>query len=172
MVVASCWAVWTLDLDWDHRRCYQVHIMIRASFVPVGDERFLSEVLTRAAGLPELLFSGYSGDRVILLDADLADSGDLAVILQSMGVDVLHGSHAGRMTECPVIMISAKNRRRPEVMLRMKFARLVYPHAPICLVVGLLPQWVAPPAAQIDLFDDARDILLAAGVCFISEIKG
>lgn len=108
---------------------------------------------------------------VVLLDADLAGGADLRALLMGMGVEVFRGPQADGIDGVPLLMFAASSRGRPEIAQRLGMARHVHPTAPLCVVTGVAPDCPPPAARPGEPHDDARALLQAAGIYFLSQAE-
>lgn len=108
---------------------------------------------------------------VILLDADSGAGVELRRVLMGMGLEVFLGPHAAGIIGRPLLVFAAENRGRSELAARLEIARSVHPSAPVCIVTGLLPVRPSGQGPFAELYDDARALLRAAGIGFLSEVE-
>jgi hypothetical protein len=99
---------------------------------------------------------------VILIATHAPETLSLASWMRACGLNVMSGPDCGGI-EAPVIVVLARDLR--DVAARVAAAREVFPDAPLCAVMGIQN---AVRADVVLHFDDARSILLAAGVRFLT----
>lgn len=100
---------------------------------------------------------------VILLDYDLPDGFTLRSLLQAMGVQVFFGAHFLPTDSKPLIMLHARHRHRADISERIACARQIFPSATVLFVTGN-----ATPHFSSAEFDDARGLLCAVGISFVT----
>lgn len=108
-------------------------------------------------------------NRTVILMASL-DPQALAwrPLLQGMGLTVLNGFHHEGMGDHPVILISESLFRQPDWPRHNRFVRRQFPGVVLCVLNESLHRGGQSPASQAADWDDARTMLLIAGIDFFT----
>ena len=108
---------------------------------------------------------------VILLDLQHERHADLRHMMLAMGFDVFCGARALAAPCSTLVIVDPEGFRRSRALGHMDLVRAAQPRATLCVVIGGVHDApiagdTAPPE-----FDDARAVLSAARIGFISEVE-
>ena len=107
--------------------------------------------------------------QAVLLGDGLLAGVDVQAVLASLGIDVHRGLNQPDLDAAPVLVALASAYGSSDLQDRLARARVFRPLAPLCLITGFTESVpvrdVGPPAPQ---YEDARALLQAAGIAFVS----
>lgn len=108
--------------------------------------------------------------QVLQLDGDSPEGRALSACLASLGLEVHHGPHHPGLGTHPVLIVHARNRLGEMVRARIDMARSAFPEAPLCIATNrvLFPEFRFCPEAPV--FDDARALMQAVSLPFLSGL--
>lgn len=114
---------------------------------------------------------GVTEKSVVMLDIRPELLGELRRLLMSMGVEVFYGLGAADMGSDPLLIYDVEGLKRSRANGRYDYVRNLLPDASLCVVLDGAGMSAPPQTEPLQQYDDARTLLAAAGVNFISNIE-
>lgn len=115
-------------------------------------------------------FNQFEHNVVILLDGDCSGGLELKSELQAAGLEVVFGPSSLSPSTFPVIVVHADNCKDPAIKKRQLISQQTFPKAPVCIVTGF-----ASSGSISEIWDgtfgDARDVIQAANLHFLSDLQ-
>lgn len=108
---------------------------------------------------------------VIILDMEAEWANQLRLFLMATGFDVFFGPDAPGIGRRPVLLVDHAGLKHSASIGRINYARSRFPASPLCVITGGLLEASAGEECEAEQYDDARDLLRAAGIGFLSEVE-
>jgi len=89
-------------------------------------------------------------------------------ILQALGLTVFTGLDRHDLGETPLIILDSQSWEQDNWAGKINAMRASYPEAAVCVLTGFAPHCPDPDDFEYLEFNDARDVLVAAGISFVS----
>lgn len=103
---------------------------------------------------------------VILIEGCLPEALNMASWMRACGLNVVFGPDCCGI-ETPVIVVCARDLRSTDIGARVDAAREMFADAPLCAILGIRNSETIDADAVLH-FDDARSVIFAAGLRFLT----
>lgn len=137
---------------------------VQSNAAPPTQRSGLAQICTESAQSTAMI----ENRTVILMAALDSDALSWRPLLQGMGLTVFNGFHHEGMGDHPVILVSEALWRQSDWPRHARVIRRRFPGGVVCVLTASVRRGVYPHPQQADLWDDARAMLLVAGVEFFT----
>jgi hypothetical protein len=114
---------------------------------------------------------GVTEKSVIMLDIRSDWLAELRRLFMSLGVEVFYGPDGAGIGSAPLLLVDKEGHRRSKARGYIDYVQAMHPGASLCIVMGGAGSSGSSQAAPVAQDDDARALLAAAGVSFISDME-
>lgn len=150
-------------LDFDHLGIVEISGVTKTAVLSQAATNDCIELLDPVFGVTE--------KSVVMLDIRSDWLAELRRLFMALGVEVFYGPDASEIGPFPLLLVDKEGHRRSKASGYIDYARTMHPGASVFIVTGSAEILEPSQAILVPQYDDARTLLAAAGVSFISDLE-